>query len=52
VDQQHIERTLLRGRLLPTRGTIRCMGLRALEDTQCNDVAFFTNATPSLGARD
>ena len=40
MDQGHIERTLLRVRLLLTRSAAHRMGLRTLEDTQRNHVAF------------
>lgn len=40
MDQRHIERTLLRVRLLLTRSAAHRMGLRTLEDTQRNHVAF------------
>ena len=40
MDQGHIERTLLRVRLLLTRSAVHRMGLRTLEDTQRNHVAF------------
>ncbi len=40
MDQRHIERTLLRVRLLLTRSAVHRMGLRTLEETQRNYVAF------------
>jgi hypothetical protein len=40
VDQGHIERTLLRVRLLLTRSAAHRMGLRTLEDSQRNHVEF------------
>ena len=40
MEQGHIERTLLRVRLLLTRSAVHRMGLRTLEDTQRNHVAF------------
>lgn len=40
MDQQHIERTLLRTRLLLTRSAVHRMGLHTLEDSQRNYVAF------------
>ena len=40
MDRGHIERTLLRVRLLLTRSAVHRMGLRTLEDTQRNHFAF------------
>lgn len=40
MDQGHIERTLLRVRLLLTRGAVKRMGPRTLEDAQRNYLAF------------
>jgi len=49
VDQGHIERTLLRVRLLLTRSAVHRMGLRT-KTLNAITLHFFTNATLSLSA--
>lgn len=48
MDQRHIERTLVRSRLLLTRSAVQRMGLRSLQDIQQNYAAFLQECHASF----